>query len=115
MTSTLGTVTGLTAGTTYQIRVLARNSLGFGLPSSTVSLIPAILPLAPTTITLTAYGPNYLTISWSVPTNTGTGGTTTTITNYMLEVNENFGTTGFVSLSEQSTTTFTHQNLIMGH
>lgn len=32
----------------------------------------------------------------------------------MLEVDENFGT-GFVILSEQTTLTFTHLNLINGH
>lgn len=72
------------------------------------------MPLAPSSITLIGYTADSLSIAWSVPTNTGIGGTTKPILNYNLQVDENFGA-GFIDLSEQTTTSYTHLNLIKGH
>lgn len=84
ITGLSGTVTGLIAGTSTEIRVTARNLIGLGTPSASITLVPAILPLAPLTISVSQYGADFLVIDWTVPIDTGTGGTTTPITNYML-------------------------------
>ena len=84
ITALTGTVSSLSAGVSTQLRVTARNSLGFGVPSSPITLVPAILPLAPASISVTTYGSDHLILQWSVPTDTGTGGTSTALTNYML-------------------------------
>lgn len=79
--------------------MLARNAKGLGTASSSISLIPSTLPSAPVTISVTTYSSDYLVLSWTSPTNTGIGDTSIAITNYMLEVDEGFGS-GFVTLSE---------------
>ena len=106
-TALTGTVSSLSPGVSTQLRVTARNSLGYGVPSSSKTLIPAILPLAPASISVTTYGSDYLVLQWSVPTDTGTGGTSTALTNYKLQVDENFGS-GFTDLTEQTSDTYTH-------
>ena len=107
ITALTGTVSSLSPGVSTQLRVTARNSLGYGVPSNSKTLIPAILPLAPASISVTTYGSDYLVLQWSVPTDTGTGGTSTALTNYKLQVDENFGS-GFTDLTEQTSDTYTH-------
>lgn len=48
------TVSGLTNGTRYELRVLARTSVGNGTASAAVAVIPAGKPLAPTSVKATA-------------------------------------------------------------
>jgi hypothetical protein len=44
------TATGLTAGTTYEFTVEAQTSYGYSSPSSSISLLCAFTPEAPTTV-----------------------------------------------------------------
>jgi len=113
--TTSGTVGSLTPGTLSQLRVVAQNALGFGTESSSISLIPATLPVAPASITVTSYGTNHLDLQWPTPVDTGIGDMVSIpIDNYLLEVDEGFGN-GFEALSEQTTKTFSHTYLILGH
>jgi uncharacterized protein with LGFP repeats len=48
-----GTVTGLTNGTTYSVKVRALNNVGTGAPSAAASVTPATLPAAPTGLSAT--------------------------------------------------------------
>jgi len=96
---TSGVATPLTAGATATLRVLAVNAHGNGVGSDQGDFIPSTLPIAPASISVTAYGSNYLDLSWPAPTNTGIGDTSIAIKNYLLEVDEGFGN-GFVSLTE---------------
>lgn len=90
--STSGTVTGLTPGTLVILRVVARNSLGFGIESSSISLTPSKLPTPPSSLSVTAFGSDSLALSWSGTTDSGIGDSTTiALDSYVLEVDENFG------------------------
>jgi hypothetical protein len=51
VTSTSYTVTGLTAGKTYELKVEARNSYDYSSSSSVLTLLCAFIPDSPTTIT----------------------------------------------------------------
>jgi hypothetical protein len=62
--------TELTAGVTYQFKVESRNSYGFSVYSSSISLLCAFKPEAPLTITTSNSG-NQVRISWSSPTTNG--------------------------------------------
>ena len=53
ITTTSYTVTGLTAGLTYRFKVESRNSYGFSILSSEVSILCATIPSIPTTPTTT--------------------------------------------------------------
>ena len=98
VTGTTGTITGLTAGSAVLLRVLARNAVGYGVPSTSISLTPAVVPSAPVSIVLASSGPDFLTFSWSVPLDTGIGDQSVSISSYLLTVDEGFGS-GFVALS----------------
>jgi hypothetical protein len=41
------TAEGLQAGLTYKFRIYARNAVGYGDPSSPVSILTAVVPSAP--------------------------------------------------------------------
>ena len=108
-------LSSLTSGTSYTITVTAKNVIGSGIISDSVVLIPSALPGAPTNITVATYEKNSLTLQWSSPTDTGAGDSSTiSIGNYKLEADEGFGK-GFVTLVEQSSTTYIHTGLILGH
>lgn len=107
------THSGLMAGTSQTYRVTATNAIGTGVVSNELTLIPGVLPNAPATINIASYGENFITVSWPAPTNTGYGDSKATIISYLLEVNDGF-TGSFVTLSEQSTTSYMHQGLIVG-
>jgi hypothetical protein len=75
-------ISGLTTGTTYQILILAVNSIGDGLPSNMISATPGSVPGAPT-ITSTLAGNTTATIYFTAPTFTGG----VSITNYEYSIN----------------------------
>lgn len=64
------TVTGLSNGTTYDVKIRARNSVGLGLPSTTRQLTPASAPLAPT-INDISRGDGELTVNFTPGGNGG--------------------------------------------
>jgi hypothetical protein len=79
-TATGTTVTGLTNGTAYLFRVVARNKNGFGpasVPAGPVT--PLGLAAAPTITSLTA-GTNLINVSWTTPNGNGSA-----ITGYIHE------------------------------
>lgn len=107
-----------------KLRIVARNSLGYGNPSEPIELVPSTRPSAPGPVLVTTYGGDYLELQWAAPTDTGANDALTLpLTRYMLEVDEQFGQ-GFVTLFEfdadidgpfASVMAFTHSNLILGH
>jgi len=70
VTSTSYTVTGLTAGKTYELKVEARNSYGYSASSSVLTLLCAFVPDSPTTIT-TANVNDKVSVSWNAPVTNG--------------------------------------------
>jgi hypothetical protein len=71
------TITGLTNGTSYSVKLKAVNSIGAGTASSTVTDTPYTTPGAPTSLSATA-GNQTATISFTAPASTGGS----SITNY---------------------------------
>ena len=69
-TTTTSTITGLTNGTAYKVRVRARNGRGAGGWSPEATATPATTPGTPDAPTLTAKDRS-LDVSWSAPTDTG--------------------------------------------
>jgi len=119
-----GKANQLTSGVLTKLRIVTRNSLGYGTPSDPITLTPASRPGPPGAVMVTAYGGDWLDLAWSMPTDTGSNNAVTVpLTKYMLEVDEHFGL-GFVPLIEfdaeldgpfTPTMTYRHQNLILGH
>jgi hypothetical protein len=60
------TATGLMAGLTYKFRIYARNAVGYGDPSSAVSILTAVRPTAPAAPTTTVVA-NDVLIQWTSP------------------------------------------------
>lgn len=60
----------IVGGTTYRVRVRARNKYGWGSYSSITSIVAALAPSAPATVTTTQDGMN-VNIAWSAPTTNG--------------------------------------------
>jgi hypothetical protein len=69
-TSSPITITGLDNGTTYTFTVVATNSVGDSVGSSSPPVIPATVPDAPTSVSATA-GNQQATVSFAVPANGG--------------------------------------------
>ena len=67
------TIENLTNGTAYDVRVLAVNDVGDGPPSSDVEGTPSTRPQPPT-ITDITHEHQKLTVTWTAPTGTDTGG-----------------------------------------
>lgn len=62
--------TGLTAGTTYSFRVVAKNSFGWGTYSNVVAIIPSAIPSTMAAVTTT--NSNALVkIEWTDPVTNG--------------------------------------------
>jgi hypothetical protein len=70
-TATTATVTSLTNGTAYDVRVLAATANGIGTASATVTATPITAPGAPTGLAATATGDRAVTVSWTAPASTG--------------------------------------------
>jgi hypothetical protein len=72
--ATATTITGLSAGVTYQFRVVARNRFGEGVPSSPAQsvAIPAEVPGAPSNV-VAEWDPNQplVRVSWAAPESNG--------------------------------------------
>ena len=56
---------GLSTGVKYRFRVSAQNAVGFGLPSAQLEMMPASVPGAPNTPTLTTLTSTSIQISWT--------------------------------------------------
>jgi hypothetical protein len=69
-TSLSCSITGLTNGTNYTIKVIAQNTSGFGQISNNLTVIPKRPASAIETVTAT-YGSTQSTVTWSPPTDSG--------------------------------------------
>ena len=103
-TSPSFTITGLTNGDEYDVRVIATNVNGSSEPSAVVSGIPAVVitpppslqtPSAPTSVVVTA-GNEELLVTWGVPSNNGGA----TVTSYVVQWTESGG-----SFTDEATVT----------
>lgn len=56
---------GLVTGRKYRFRVVAKNVIGYGAPSSHLEIIPATTPSSPNTPTLTSLSSTSIQISWT--------------------------------------------------
>ena len=104
--------TGLRKGETWHYRVSALNDDGRGPVSNVASATTdSDVPGAPTGLTATANGQDRIDLSWTAPTNVGTG-----ITGYQIEARE--GTRGswtvHVANTNSTRTTYSHRNLDAG-
>jgi subtilisin family serine protease len=90
-TSRTTTVTRLTSGVTYQLRVSAVNNIGTSAPSAVVIAVPlaASPPSAPLNLAIASYGLNNVGLSWTIPTSDGGD----TITDYVIEYSSTSGST----------------------
>ncbi|MEI8160081.1 MAG: S8 family serine peptidase, partial [Actinomycetes bacterium] len=72
-------VGNLTNGTTYSVSVTATNSLGTGIPSTEIQVVPATIPSAPSAPSAVA-GDGAATVTWVAPANGGSAITTYKVT-----------------------------------
>ncbi|NCY22048.1 hypothetical protein EBX31_08845, partial [bacterium] len=80
-------ISGLSNGTSYQVKILAVSSAGDGTPSSAVTVLPAVAPGAPSGLSGSISGTT-ATLSWTAPVNNGGSA----ITDYVVQYSVN-GTT----------------------
>ena len=85
-TATSVTITGLTNGTTYVVRVRAANAAGEGPYSALVSGSPRTTPGAPTSVSGTA-GETFVDVAWTAPSSDGGA----SITDYVVQVKAGSG------------------------
>lgn len=69
-TSSPFTITGLTTGTLYSVRIRATNAAGTGSASAAVAAVPHTTPGAPTSLSATS-GPASASLTWSAPSSDG--------------------------------------------
>jgi titin len=65
------TITGLTRGTSYRVRVSAINIEGTGTPITSGTAVPAVAPSAPTALTVTSKTGTTVSLSWTAGDNGG--------------------------------------------
>ncbi len=83
------TITGLTNGTAYVIKVVAKNAVGISLPSAnSVPATPATVPGSPTSVVAVS-GNKQLALTWAAPANNGGSN----ITDYLVKYSSNGGST----------------------
>jgi len=83
------TVTGLTNGTAYVIKVIAKNAVGISLPSpNSAPATPATVPSSPTSVVAVS-GNTSLAVTWVAPASTGGS----SITDYLVKYSSNGGST----------------------
>jgi hypothetical protein len=98
------TVTGLTNGTRYYFRVLAKNAAGNSPWSNTANAIPRPLPSAPRTLTAAPTNVSgRVRLSWLLPASNGGSA----ITDYIIQRSPN-GTSSWVTINDGVRTTTTH-------
>jgi len=69
-TSSPVSITGLTNGTTYSVKLMAVTEVGDGTASAAVSVTPSTVPGAPTSVAGT-HGNTQVALTWSAPSSTG--------------------------------------------
>jgi predicted phage tail protein len=79
------TSSGLTKGVAYLFRVRALNRAGFSPYTSTLNITAATAPSAPQAFSALATTALAISISWSVPADTGTGDTSFPLSQYELQ------------------------------
>lgn len=103
VTASPATISGLTNGTTYAVRIRAVNAVGAGTASAAVSVTPAAsVPNAPVISSATA-GSSSAVIAFTAPTSNGGS----PITNYKYRVDNTYSTSDtptWVALSPAATT-----------
>ncbi len=82
------TVTGLANGTSYIIKVIAKNTIGFSPPANSAPATPATVPGRPTSVVATS-GNTSLAVTWTAPASTGGSA----IINYQVKYSSNNGST----------------------
>ena len=105
------TLTGLTNGTSYSVRVRAVNAIGNGAQSDEVSFTPAAVPGRPTSLSASESNAQS-TISW---VSGGDGGTAITRWQYRVRVGSgSYGSWTNIANSNANTTNFTLTGLTNG-
>ena len=95
------TVTGLASGTSYIIKVIAKNAVGISLPSaSSAPATPATVPGKLTSV-VAVRGNASLAVTWAAPASTGGS----PITNYLVKYSSNNGVTWTTFVRPASTAT----------
>jgi titin len=101
------TITGLTNGTTYQVRVRARNVVGAGASSVAVAATPRTIPSAPIIRSVVGVAHGF-TVTFTTPSSSGGS----PITTYQYSINN--GTTWTTRPSGTTSTSFTVTGLVTG-
>lgn len=81
---TTATITGLTSGLTYNFKIAAVNAAGVGSFSNELTLTIGAAPDAPTGLTVTNFGTNSISLSWTAPVNNGGSAITDYVIQYRL-------------------------------
>jgi hypothetical protein len=93
------TLTGLTNGTSYSIRVAANNAVGRGSYTTAISRTPATVPASVVNVTVTSgTASGRLALSWTAPNNGGSA-----ITGYTIEYTPSGGSAQTVSTGTSAT------------
>jgi hypothetical protein len=79
-------VTGLVLGITYDFTVEAQSSVGYSIPSESITILHALPPEAPDVPTTTNSGTGVI-IDWTEPVNNGAA-----ITSYTISIEKSDGT-----------------------
>ena len=103
-TATSTTVTGLSAGTSYTFRVLAKNTIGDGpYSAASAAVSAATTPDAPTTVVATQ-GVGQMGVTWSAPVNNGGSAITDYVVQYSSDSGSNWTTFADGTSASASTT-----------